>query len=131
MTHRKQIVMPAPHQAELQETDFDDSPPGADEVIGRTLVSLISAGTEIAGLYTAKKNFPRFPGYAAVFEARQVGPDVKDIKPGQAVFCMGPHASAQRCRRSEALPVPAGLAPEQAVCARMASISMSTPNQTA
>jgi len=130
MTQRKQVVMPQAQVAQLQETDFDDSPPKENEIVGRTIVSLISAGTEISGLYTAKKGFPRTPGYAAVFEAQQVGSAVTDVKPGDAVLCMGPHASRQRSTRADAAPVPAGLSPEKAVCARMASISMSTLTTT-
>jgi threonine dehydrogenase-like Zn-dependent dehydrogenase len=128
---RSQVAIVGPQQAQLLETDFDDAPAAADELVGRTVVSLISAGTEISGYYVASKTYPRFPGYAAVFEVEQAGPEAGDVRPGELVLCMGPHASRQRCRRADASPLPAGLAPEKAACARMAAVSMTTLATTA
>ncbi len=50
-----QVTITAPQQAELLEQAFDASELGPTEVMGRTLASLISAGTELACCYTPRK----------------------------------------------------------------------------
>ena len=47
------VIITAQEQAELQEVERDSKPLGPDEVAGRTVVTLISAGTELASAYTA------------------------------------------------------------------------------
>lgn len=127
---RLQVLIRAKEQAELVETDFSTADLAPDEVMGRTLTTLISAGTEVAGNYLATDRFPKKPGYAAVFEIEQVGSQVADLKCGDRVFCMGPHASRQRYKRQEVIPVPPGLACEKAVCGRMMCVGMSTLTTT-
>lgn len=127
----KQIIITAVEQAELQEVDAPAESLGATEVEGRQIVSLISAGTEIACVYTSNEHLPAGPGYAAVFQVDAVGKDVTDITPGQNVFCMGQHRSHQRMDRSMVLPLAKGLAPETAVFARMMGVSMTTLMTTA
>jgi threonine dehydrogenase-like Zn-dependent dehydrogenase len=127
---RLQVLITAPQQAELAETDFSDADLAGDEIVGRTLVTLISAGTELGGHYAATTNFPRQPGYTAVFEVERVGAEVADLKPGDRVFSMAPHASRQRRKRPEVIPVPGDLPSEKALCARMMCVSMSTLTTT-
>jgi len=124
------VAMSGPQQAELMSTVRDAQPLGPRDVAGRTVVTLISAGTELQGSYLASDGFPRRPGYAAVFRAETVGAEVSDIKPGDHVFCMGPHQSYQRFRREEVVPLPEGLAPEEAVFARMMGVTMTTLTTT-
>src|SRR5437773_428653 len=123
------VTITAREKAELLVTERDARPLAAREVVGRTLATLISAGTELAGAYQAS-NFPRVPGYAAVFEVEEAGSEVEGIKAGDQLFCMGPHRSFQRVTQEQALPVPPGLSPEVAVFARMMSVSMSTLTTT-
>ncbi|MBN1671007.1 MAG: zinc-binding alcohol dehydrogenase [Kiritimatiellae bacterium] len=123
------VVMTAKEHAELQEIERDATPLGADEVAGRTLVSLISAGTETIGSYAAthyKVRFPQRTGYAAVFQVEEVGHEVSDLRKGDIVFAQANHQSYQRRKRGAVLRVPDGLAPATAVFARMAKISMTT-----
>jgi threonine dehydrogenase-like Zn-dependent dehydrogenase len=124
------VTISAREQAELLPAERDRSPLGPREVAGRTLATLISAGTELAGSYQGTR-FPSVPGYAAVFEVETVGEEVTDLKPGERAFCMGPHRSWQRASRERVLPVPAALAPEVATFARMTSVTMSTLTTTA
>ena len=124
------VMIVAQEQAELHVVERDAKPLGPDEVAGRTIVTLISAGTELASAYTAASGFPRGSGYAAVFEVEAVGSEVEDIKAGDIVFCMGRHQSYQRTRRNGVLPLPGGLKPEIAVFARMMGVSMSTLTTT-
>jgi threonine dehydrogenase-like Zn-dependent dehydrogenase len=41
-------------------------------------------------------------------------------------LCMGPHRSVQQCEARHAVPLPAGLAPENALLARLMGVSMTT-----
>ncbi len=106
-----------------------DLPPsiGPNEVRGRTIVSLVSPGTEVHCNYLGLGGrFPSTPGYAAVFQAEQVGTDAGHIKPGTLLFCMGAHRSVQQLPASDVVPVPEGLAPEEAVLARLMGVTMTT-----
>ena len=65
-------------------------------------------------------------GYASVFEVEGVGAGVTDLEAGDQVFCMGPHQLLQRQERAEVAPLPAGLAPECAVFARLMGVTQAT-----
>ena len=126
---RYRVEFTAKEQAELTVHDVEDVPLAPDEVVGPTVVSLISAGTELA-TYSLQDKFPRQPGYAAIMRVEAVGEDVADLRPGDLAFTPGRHASYQRARRPDALPVPRGLPPEVAVFTRMMGVSMSTLTTT-
>jgi threonine dehydrogenase-like Zn-dependent dehydrogenase len=107
-------------------------------VAGRTVVSLVSAGTELnmyCGHYNSQKLawgvFPCSPGYASVIRVEEVGAEVKDLKAGDLVFAQVRHASYQRCKREEAWLVPAGLDPRAATLARLMLVTMTTLTTTA
>jgi threonine dehydrogenase-like Zn-dependent dehydrogenase len=121
----KAVAFTTKERAELVDWPFDDSPPRAEEIIGRSLVTLVSPGTELNG-YIADRTEPGLSGYAAVIEVEAVGPDVKDIRPGDRVFCMGNHVSRQRTTRSGVVPVPVGLDAEVAVFCRLMGVSWTT-----
>lgn len=123
------VVITAPQQAELLPIDLDTSPLGPHEVVGHTIATVISAGTELAWAYTGS-SYPAYPGYAAVFRVEEVGAEVTDLQPGDLAFCMGKHQSLQRMARPNVVPVPKGLTAETAVFARMMGISMSTLTTT-
>jgi threonine dehydrogenase-like Zn-dependent dehydrogenase len=124
------VFITAHQQAELKEIERDSSPLAADEVAGSTSVSMISPGTELAGVYNVENGFPRQSGYAAVFAVETVGNEVNDIKVGDYVFCMGNHCSYQRARRQNVVPLIHSLAPEIAVFARLMGVSMTTLTTT-
>jgi NADPH:quinone reductase-like Zn-dependent oxidoreductase len=125
-----QVVMTARETAELLPVERDARPLAADEVQGRTLATLISAGTEIEGMYLGEQ-FPQKPGYAAVFQVEAAGSEVTTLKPGEQAFCLGKHRSHQRTRASEALRVPDDLPAEVATFARLMGVSMATLTTTA
>jgi threonine dehydrogenase-like Zn-dependent dehydrogenase len=116
----------APERAELLEEPARDEPLAPDEVAGRSLVSLVSAGTELASYRGLIGSFPKGSGYAAVFEVEEVGGEVTDLSRGDRVFCAGNHRRLQRHKRSRVARVPEGLEPERAVLCRMMGITMST-----
>jgi len=124
------VMITGQEQAELQEVERDSRPLASNEVAGRTVATLISAGTELASAYTAEDGFPRGAGYSAVFEVEAVGNEVKNIKEGDLVFGMGNHRSYQRTNGGDVLPLPEGLKPETALFARMMGVSMSTLTTT-
>ncbi|HYF49367.1 MAG TPA: zinc-binding alcohol dehydrogenase [Planctomycetota bacterium] len=124
------VTFTAKETAELLPSTRPADPLGADEIEGRTLASLISAGTEIEGAYRGSK-FPTHPGYAAIMEVQSVGSNVKTLQPGARVFVSGGHRSWQRVAQNSAVVVPDGLAPDRAVLARLMGVSMSTLVTTA
>jgi threonine dehydrogenase-like Zn-dependent dehydrogenase len=117
-------------EANLIEAPELSKPLGATEVYGRTLASLISPGTELNWAYLSKEGFPKFTGYAAVFEVTEVGAEVKDLPVGTVVFGTGSHRDDQKAERKEVAALPAGLDPAHAVFARLMGVSMSTLNTT-
>jgi threonine dehydrogenase-like Zn-dependent dehydrogenase len=123
------VTFTARERAELVPFEREESPLGPREVAGRTLATLISAGTELAGGYLGS-SFPSSPGYAAVFRVEEVGEGVSDLAAGDLAYCMGRHRSWQREARERMLPVPSGLAAEAAVFARLMGVSMSTLTTT-
>lgn len=135
--HEYKLIFSEVQQAELAAFQPDRTSIGPTEVAGRTLYSLISAGTEInqylgvcyqMGLPWG--TFPIHPGYAAVFQIETVGGEVSDLKAGDLAFCMGPHHSYQRFPREAVIPVPVGLNPEIAPFARLMNVTMTTLTTT-
>lgn len=129
------IVFRSPMEVVLEPFSLDRSTIGAHEIVLETHVTLISPGTELA-LLRAKLAFegdtpPSFPmrsiGYANIGTVLEAGADTK-VQPGDRVYTMANHASHARIdiRRSLCVPVPAGLADEEAVFARLATVSMTT-----
>ena len=124
------VAFTAREKAELVEVPLPEGPLGAREIAGRSLASLVSPGTEINGEYLGTR-FPSYHGYAAVLQVEEVGAEVGDLHVGDHVFIAGKHRSRQRCDAEGAVPLPAGLSPEQAVFARLMGVSMSTLLTTA
>jgi len=128
------ITMTAKEKAELLPIE----PPGAlnpSEVRGRTLVTLVSPGTELAWNYLGNqpgsdRPFPNRPGYAAVFRAEEIGADVQNLKTGTLLLCMGNHQSFQQQQAQAVVPVPPGLSPHEAVLARLMGVTMTTLKTT-
>jgi threonine dehydrogenase-like Zn-dependent dehydrogenase len=132
------IVFPSEQKAELAACERDVKPLEALEIVGRTLYTLVSPGTELnvyLGHYAKMPGmtwgkFPFVPGYAAAFVAEAVGSDVKDVKPGDLLYCMGQHQTYQRVKREQVLPVPKDLAAEKVPFARLMNVTMSTLTTT-
>lgn len=125
----KRVAFTARQKAEVIETEDFSGPLAPDELRGRSLVTLVSPGTELNWGYLGDQ-FPNHPGYAGVFEVEEIGSAVNDLAVGAHVFCSGNHAARQKARRCDVLQLPPGLAPETAVFARLAGVSMSSLNAT-
>ena len=122
------VTITAREQAELLPSEFSTEV-GDEEIIGRTLASLVSAGTELNSAYLGQ-NFPSAPGYSAVIEVEKVGAKVENFKPGDLAFCTRGHRSHHKVSANQALPMPAGLSPDVATFARMMGVSMTTLSTT-
>lgn len=115
------------HQtAEVVEVT-EGQPLQSGEVLGRTIVSLTSPGTELHSGYFGSE-FPDYPGYANVATVVETGPDVSGIAVGDTILCMETHREYVRTPAADATLVPKGLVPEVAAFARIMGISMSTLN---
>jgi len=123
------ITFTARERAELLPVERDPSPLQPDEVAGRTIASLVSTGTELNAGFLGD-SFPRRTGYAAVFRVEEMGTRVSRFRRGDLAYCMGAHQSFQRVPESNAIPVPEGLSPDEAVFARLIGVSMSTLTTT-
>jgi len=124
------IVITAPELVEYRDWPCDATPLGEQEVAGRTLVSLMSPGTELHNYCTHDREQAQLSGYAAVVELDACGAAVTDLRPGDRVFCMGQHASRQRLQREQAWQLPAGIDPAIAVFARLAGVSWTSLTTT-
>ena len=108
-------------KAEYQEYKLDKMEP--DEVMGKTIVSVISPGTELARYKEAQ--YPYEPGYACIFEVEEIGDSVTDISIGDTVFCEGKHRSYQRMPETKCHIVPENMAVEDTVFVRFVKMAHS------
>lgn len=87
----KAIVFESPGQIKI--ADFALGPCADDEIIVRTLYTMVSTGTELrvlAGHYGASENYPLIPGYSVVGEVTSIGPAVKSFRVGDLVSGRNP-----------------------------------------
>ena len=126
----RQIAITAHRTAEVIEVPDLTGPLQPNEVRGRTLISLISPGTELNWAFLGKNEYPVFPGYASVFAVEEIGSGVRDVPLGARVLGSVNHRERQQAPRADVTLLPEGLAPEKAAFARLAGVSMSTLNTT-
>lgn len=131
MTNRY-ISFIAQKTAEIREEELDPSVFTPQSVAGKTVCSMISAGTEINGIYLDVFNngYPRKAGYTVVFRVERIGEEVEGISIGDLVFCMAPHQTYQVKSYKEVIKVTNGLPAEHALFARLAGVSMATLSRT-
>lgn len=120
-----------PWKAALVKDDAEPVISSPTDVLIQSQVSLVSAGTEIACLSGREPWFPlpNTPGYGAVGEVLEVGEQVSKVRPGDFVFTHGPHAERFTINTTDrytgtCVPIPPGLRADQAVFARMITISL-------
>jgi threonine dehydrogenase-like Zn-dependent dehydrogenase len=111
--------------ANLESLDRPDRP-AKGYVLGKTLYSLISPGTELQMGYLDEHDQPITTGYASVLQVQQVHDSVTSVKTGDIVFCMYNHQSFQHVPASEIVKIPENLDPSIAVIARLLNIPMTT-----
>lgn len=106
--------------------------PSAGHLLGTTVSTLISPGTELMTGFMDALDQPRGTGYASVFRVEAVGEGTAGgWQVGDLALGMGNHQSFQHIAAAHAAKVPAQLAPHIAVLARLLNISMTTLETTA
>lgn len=123
------LYFTAPGHVEIRAETLP--PPAVGQVRVQTLLSAISPGTE---MLVYRGQFPRnlsldasinsltgafaYPvryGYAAVGRVAELGPQVEESWLGRLVFAFQPHARAFNAPVTELHPLPANIAPEDAI----------------
>lgn len=127
-----QIVFPERSKVELETTELP--PLGPYDVLVRTEVSLISAGTELSNLLGNLNydNFPKYPGYSNVGIVEEVGGEVAEFAVGDRVLSNGRHASRHVVNRATGrtgapqtlLRVPGGVDPADATFTTLGAVAM-------
>ena len=113
--------------AELVAHPFDAAP-AAGEIVGENIFSMVSTGSERSG-YTQKFQdwqYPMETGSSSIAKVLAVGDGVTDYQPGDLFYHNGHHTRYARLKADDAIPVPAGAAPEQVLFGRYAAVSMTS-----
>lgn len=127
-----QIVFPERNKVALETVALP--PLGPHDVLVRTEVSGISAGTELTNLLGDLNydNFPKYPGYSNVGLVEQVGEEIADFVVGDRVLSNGKHASHHVVSRATGrtgapqtlLRVPDGVDPADATFTTLGAVAM-------
>lgn len=121
----KRVVWPQRGQVEIEEFDIPEV--RENQVLTKTIVSLISPGTERAfllGLPNAVSSYPQRPGYSNVGEVIEIGAGVTGIAVGDKVASPAGHSSHLLLSANNVFKVPDGLAEESAVFFNISAISL-------
>jgi 2-desacetyl-2-hydroxyethyl bacteriochlorophyllide A dehydrogenase len=125
----KKIVFTGPWQVELQHSPLASVTLVGNQVLVKKRYSLISPGTELACLSGGESWFPMpgIPGYAAVSEIIDIGPDVREFQVGDIVFHYGNHTQFE-CTTTDGvfMKVPAEIELAWVPFVRMATVAMTS-----
>lgn len=132
--HARRLLFPKINCTALEEFEVPETPM-ANDVIARSICSLVSPGTELA-IYTGTHMgyslpeppfplIPHRPGYALVGEVEALGSAVAGFEVGQRVLMEAGHGTvaAADTRTQAVVPIPAGVSSVHAPLARMAGIA--------
>ena len=121
------VVFKKPFIAALKKTILDKHLKD-DQMLVRTMCSLVSPGTELA-IYKGTESWaalPYSPGYASVGEITETGPAVKNFKKGDIVFSYAGHSLYSIVSENSALvKVPENGNYKEVVFTRIAAVSIS------
>ena len=107
-----------------------------DEILIRTEVSALSTGTDL-GNYLGDSTYvpgapqyPRWVGYSNVGVVAEIGSAVRSVRAGDRIFTAKPHRSAfLATERDMMVPVPDGLASEEASLAYLTNLGLAALQQ--
>lgn len=118
-------------KAVLQKTEVAFHP-DPDELVARTLISVVSSGSECGGyldLYGGEI-YPKPTGYAGILEVEETGANVTRFHSGDIIFAQTSHQLYHCIKEKDVVAVPNGLDPEKAVFCRFPAVSMTSMIQT-
>jgi 2-desacetyl-2-hydroxyethyl bacteriochlorophyllide A dehydrogenase len=101
----KYAVIPEKERCDILFEEIDPDDLADDEILVRSIFSMVSAGTELSGFYALSPRvyqkgswnaYPWRPGYGVVGEVLAHGKLVEKFKPAERVFFFGKHASLQK-----------------------------------
>jgi threonine dehydrogenase-like Zn-dependent dehydrogenase len=132
------VCFPALGKVTLEQEDVDTANLAPMEAVIRNEATIISAGTELAGLHSieGKTKYPTRTGYGSIGIVQALGSGVTDVKVGDRVFYAGKHALINRFLHGQdhqwgiLYPAPKDLDPVEAAFVCMAEIAMTAPNIT-
>ena len=130
MTRERRFVFTGKNAVELET--FDPGTPGKGEIAVRTVMSMLSPGTEGIVYQRAFREgthwdrwvrYPFYPGYSAAGFVEAVGEGVTKVRVGDRVITRGPHASCcivpeEKCHR-----IPEGISFEDSLWFAFAKIT--------
>lgn len=110
MIQSKIIELIGPHKIQIREEDICDSDLDECEIIGKTICTAVSPGTEVAAYrgdppLRPMKVYPRLVGYCNIGRVLVVGSKVKKVKKGDLVLTFQSHRTNYKCKESDILVV--------------------------
>ncbi|HZU13301.1 MAG TPA: zinc-binding dehydrogenase [Chloroflexota bacterium] len=127
--HARTVIFPEPRQVELTEDDI--SGPAENEILIQGATSLISTGTELTAYsgdfppnsaWSRYVRYPFHPGYSHVGRVTAAGMGVHDLGVGTRVTTWSPHTTLTRAAANGAIPIPDGVADEEAAFTSLGAI---------
>ncbi|MCR8489004.1 MAG: zinc-binding dehydrogenase [candidate division WOR-3 bacterium] len=131
MVLSKKVVFRKPREVSIEEEDLPS--PSRGQVLIKTLVTLISAGTELTmlsgdypkGSIWSMMNYPCTPGYSNCGIVVEVGEDVKEVNVGDRVLSFAGHSEYVLVDVDRILAkVPEEVSDEEAAFGTLAATSM-------
>lgn len=130
------LIVPRPGVCDVERRELDEKLE-PDQVLLRTVASVISAGTELSvfmkthrGFDTGEvafASFPYYPGYSAVGEVVDAGSDVDHVHVGDMVRFSGRHATYSKAKASGVGQLPEGIDPQVAAFHSIVGHAMTGP----
>ena len=130
------LIVPEPGTCDVETQELDERLE-PDQVLLRTVASVISAGTELSVFMKTHRGFdsgnipfasyPYYPGYSAVGEVVDIGRDVGTVRKGDMVRFSGKHATCSKAKASTVAPLPAGMDPQVAAFHSIVGHAMTGP----
>lgn len=127
----KRIVFRRPKEVAIEETDVPN--PSPSQILVKTLVTLISTGTELTVLsgeypegsvWDKITRYPVTPGYSNCGIVKEVGKEVKEFKVGDRVVSHAPHTEYTLVEKGRVFKVPEEISDEEATFATLATTVM-------
>jgi len=117
----RKIVFKRAKEVAIEETDVPN--PSSGQILVKSLVTLISTGTELTMLsgdfpkgsvWDRITRYPLTPGYSNCGEVKDIGKRVSDLKVGDRVVSDAPHGEYALVKGDLAVKIPEGISDEEA-----------------